>query len=66
MVLAEDCWHRSLKPLMDKIRRELGDTPVYLTFDIDGIDPSDCPGTGKGWWFTIRFLLMLSATNLNS
>lgn len=46
MILAEDCWHRSLKPLMDKIRLEMGDTPVYLTFDIDGIDPSDCPGTG--------------------
>ena len=46
MILAEDCWHRSLTPLMDKIRQELGDTPVYLTFDIDGIDPSDCPGTG--------------------
>ncbi|XP_064391222.1 guanidinobutyrase-like [Halichondria panicea] len=46
MVLAEDCWHRSLEPLMAKIRQELGDTPVYLSFDIDGIDPSCCPGTG--------------------
>ncbi len=47
MILAEDCWHRSLVPLMDKIRGELGDTPIYLTFDIDGIDSCSCPGTGK-------------------
>ncbi len=47
MVLAEDCWHRSLEPLMIKIRQELGDTPVYLSFDIDGIDASCCPGTGE-------------------
>ena len=24
----------------------LGDTPTYLTFDIDGIDPTFAPGTG--------------------
>ncbi len=47
MILAEDCWHRSLVPLMDKIRGELGDTPIYLTFDIDGIDACSCPGTGN-------------------
>ncbi len=47
MVLAEDCWHRSLEPLMVKIRQEMGDTPVYLSFDIDVIDPTQCPGTGN-------------------
>ena len=46
MVLADKCWNRSLKPLMDKIRTELGDMPVYLTFDIDSLEPSACPGTG--------------------
>ena len=30
-----------------KITKEiLGDTPSYLTFDIDGIDPAYAPGTG--------------------
>ena len=24
----------------------MGDTPTYLTFDIDGIDPTFAPGTG--------------------
>ncbi len=31
---------------MEKVRSHLKDTPTYITFDIDGIDPSDCPGTG--------------------
>ena len=46
IVPAADCWHKSLSPLMEKIRKEFGDKPVYLTFDIDGIDPCFCPGTG--------------------
>lgn len=46
MVFANECWHRSLVPLMTKIRKELGDMPVYLTFDIDALDSMDCPGTG--------------------
>ena len=46
VVPVEDCWHRSLTPLMSEIRRQLGDAPSYLTFDIDGLDPSFAPGTG--------------------
>ena len=49
MVLAEDCWHRSLTSLMAEIRELMKDRPVYLTFDIDGIDPTYCPGTGESW-----------------
>ena len=48
MILAQDCWYKSLIPLMDSIKRKMGrDRPVYLTFDIDGIDPAFCPGTGN-------------------
>lgn len=43
---AEDIWHKSLKPIMDKIRQHIGDTPVYLTYDIDSLDPAYAPGTG--------------------
>ncbi|XP_003384432.1 PREDICTED: uncharacterized protein LOC100635301 [Amphimedon queenslandica] len=44
---AKDCYHKSLVPLMDSIRDSIGpERPVYLTFDIDGIDPAYCPGTG--------------------
>ncbi len=47
VVPAEDCWYRSLAPLMDEFRKKVGpDQPVYLSFDIDGLDPSCAPGTG--------------------
>jgi guanidinobutyrase len=46
VVTAEECWHRSLAPLMAEVRDQMGDGPVYLTFDIDGLDPSVAPGTG--------------------
>ena len=46
VVQAEECWHRSLTPLMGEIRTKLGSGPVYLTIDIDGLDPSVAPGTG--------------------
>lgn len=32
--------------VVDEVHRILGDTPCYVTFDIDGIDPSMAPGTG--------------------
>ncbi len=46
VVEAEDCWHKSLVPLMDRVRERMGDGPVYLSFDIDGLDPAFAPGTG--------------------
>ena len=47
VVQAEQCWHRSLVPLLDAVRERIGaDTPTYLSFDIDGLDPSVAPGTG--------------------
>lgn len=47
VVQAEECWLKSLSPLMEEVREIIGgDTPTYLTFDIDGIDPAFAPGTG--------------------
>lgn len=46
VVQVEECWHRSLEPLMAEVRAQLGTGPVYLSFDIDGLDPSFAPGTG--------------------
>jgi len=46
VVQAEECWYRSLAPLMGEVREQLGAGPVYLTFDIDGLDPAYAPGTG--------------------
>jgi guanidinobutyrase len=46
VVQAEECWYKSLTPLMAEVRKQLGEGPVYLSFDIDGLDPSSAPGTG--------------------
>jgi guanidinobutyrase len=47
VISAEECWYQSMAPTMDKIRDIIGpDMPTYLTFDIDGLDPSVAPGTG--------------------
>jgi guanidinobutyrase len=46
VVPAEECWHRSLEPLMAEVRNQVGGGPVYLSFDIDGLDPAFAPGTG--------------------
>jgi agmatinase len=35
-----------IEAVVRKTRRILGDKPVYLTFDIDCLDPSYAPGTG--------------------
>ena len=31
---------------MDQIRQQIGARPVYLSFDIDSLDPAYAPGTG--------------------
>ncbi|MGI9607258.1 MAG: agmatinase [Acidimicrobiales bacterium] len=46
VVQVEECWHKSLAPLMEEVREKVGDGPVYVSFDIDGLDPSFAPGTG--------------------
>ena len=46
VVQAEECWHKSLAPLMEEVRERVSGGPVYLSFDIDGLDPAYAPGTG--------------------
>ena len=47
VVTAEECWYKSMDPLMKEVREMIGaDAPAYLSFDIDGLDPSVAPGTG--------------------
>jgi len=47
VVQAEECWYQSLAPLMNEIRTRFGaERPCYLSFDVDGLDPSVAPGTG--------------------
>lgn len=44
--LAPELWHRNLSDLGTEIRRDIGDRPTYLTYDIDSLDPAYAPGTG--------------------
>ncbi|HEY2928128.1 agmatinase [Piscinibacter sp.] len=47
VVPAHEVWYQSLAPLMASVRERVGAKhPVYITFDIDGIDPSYAGGTG--------------------
>ena len=46
VIPAEECWHKSLTPLMADAQKKIGDAPVYLTYDIDSLDPAFAPGTG--------------------
>ena len=46
VVQVEELWHKSATPLIDGIRTKMGTRPVYLTFDIDSLDPAYAPGTG--------------------
>lgn len=44
--LAPSLWHKSLTPLGNEIREQIGETPTYVTYDIDSLDPAYAPGTG--------------------
>lgn len=46
VVQIEECWHKSLTTLMEEIYKKVDGGPVYISFDIDGIDPAYAPGTG--------------------
>jgi guanidinobutyrase len=46
VVPAHEVWYQSLAPLMAEVRERIGKLPVYITFDIDGLDPSYAGGTG--------------------
>lgn len=47
IVPAHEVWYRSLTPLMAQVRERIGsERPVYISFDIDGIDPAFAGGTG--------------------
>ena len=47
IVPAHEVWYQSLALLMAQVREAIGpQQPVYLSFDIDGIDPSYAGGTG--------------------
>ncbi|HSV28509.1 MAG TPA: agmatinase [Candidatus Omnitrophota bacterium] len=46
IVTAEDVHLSTPAQVADRVRAAVGGGPVYLSFDIDGLDPSQAPGTG--------------------
>lgn len=46
VIQAEECWGKSLSGLMAQIRAKIGNTPIYISYDIDSLDPAFAPGTG--------------------
>jgi agmatinase len=54
--------NRDVRQLIPKMLDALGDRPVYITLDVDGMDPGIMPGTGTpmaggfSWWETLDIL----------
>jgi len=64
-IITSEMVHRAgLDLVVQGIKNTIGNNKVYLTFDIDGIDPSQAPGTGTpeiGGLFTWQVLYILKA-----
>lgn len=62
VITAEDVHMNGIAFVIDSIKKTVGDNAAYLTFDIDGIDPSQAPGTGTpevGGLFTWQALAIM-------
>jgi len=42
----EDCMHMGMDAVVAQAREVVGTGPVYVSFDVDGLDPAYAPGTG--------------------
>jgi guanidinopropionase len=46
IVFIEELMERGTKAVMAEAKSIVGEHPTYLSFDIDGVDPAQAPGTG--------------------
>ena len=46
VIPADEVHERGPQGVGDRVRQVVGDAPVYLSFDIDALDPAFAPGTG--------------------
>ena len=46
LMSADEIGHHGVRRATSEIRERIGSRPVYITFDIDAIDPAFAPGTG--------------------
>jgi agmatinase len=70
-ILSSPWVHRhGIHAAIDIAKERAGDAPVYVSFDIDGLDPAFAPGTGTpvpgglASWQGIEFIRGLGALNL--
>jgi agmatinase len=55
LITTDDIDDLGIPEIIRRIRERIGTSPVYLSFDIDVIDPGLAPGTGTpeaGGWTT--------------
>ena len=46
MITAQDVHEQAPAAIAERVRQVIGEAPVYLSFDIDVLDPAFAPGTG--------------------
>jgi agmatinase len=46
IVTSADVYYQGVAEIVDKLRQRLGNRPVYVSIDIDVLDPAHAPGTG--------------------
>lgn len=46
MITLDDALDMGLNQIISEVHQRIGDRPLYLTFDIDVVDPAYAPGTG--------------------
>lgn len=46
VIHAEEVQDMGMKAVIERTRAVIGDGPVYISFDVDGLDPAFAPGTG--------------------
>lgn len=70
-ILSSPWIHRhGIDAAIEIVRRRAGDAPVYISFDVDGMDPAFAPGTGTpvsgglASWQALEFIRGLDGLNL--
>jgi agmatinase len=46
ILTAADVYHQGVVEVVDRVRQRIGDRPLYVSIDIDVLDPAHAPGTG--------------------
>lgn len=46
IVTSSDVYYQGVREIVDKLRMRIGNRPLYISVDIDVLDPAHAPGTG--------------------